>query len=219
MPMLNFPSNGYGGSGKSASADGTKWDFPQNLMSEYHIRYGGYGGIGYYLVADSYIALFSRFSNTTGRRTSRSADPREGKAPRAELWPVAFEQCSRDYFNSGDELHFGYTGMRGDDFPAVVKLLEVHRAVSHRQLLGTGEGGRPPRECKCEIRLQQLDLDACGSDESHRITVRITIDVGIVKLLPAVKLFSINHNQQFWRFPIHLQMSFDVVGNSSDRAF
>jgi TnpA family transposase len=36
------------GSGKSASADGTKWDlYPQNLMSEYHIRYGGYGGIGY----------------------------------------------------------------------------------------------------------------------------------------------------------------------------
>jgi TnpA family transposase len=31
-------------------------------MSEYHIRYGGYGGIGYYLLADSYIALFSRFS-------------------------------------------------------------------------------------------------------------------------------------------------------------
>lgn len=31
-------------------------------MSEYHIRYGGYGGIGYYMVADSYIALFSRFS-------------------------------------------------------------------------------------------------------------------------------------------------------------
>jgi TnpA family transposase len=31
-------------------------------MSEYHIRCGGYGGIGYYLLADSYIALFSRFS-------------------------------------------------------------------------------------------------------------------------------------------------------------
>ena len=30
-----------------------------------HIRYGGYGGIGYYLVSDSYIALFSRF-NTCG---------------------------------------------------------------------------------------------------------------------------------------------------------
>ena len=39
-----------------------KWDlYPQNLMSEYHIRYGGYGGIGYYLVSDTYIALFSRF--------------------------------------------------------------------------------------------------------------------------------------------------------------
>ena len=51
------------GLGKTASADGTKWDvFPQNLMAEYHIRYGGYGGIGYYLVADSYIALFSRFT-------------------------------------------------------------------------------------------------------------------------------------------------------------
>jgi len=31
------------GSGKSASADGTKWDlYEQNLLSEYHIRYGGY---------------------------------------------------------------------------------------------------------------------------------------------------------------------------------
>jgi TnpA family transposase len=31
-------------------------------MSEYHIRYGGYGGLGYYLLADCYIALVSRFS-------------------------------------------------------------------------------------------------------------------------------------------------------------
>ena len=29
-------------------------------MSEYHIRCGGYGGVGYYLVADNYIALMSR---------------------------------------------------------------------------------------------------------------------------------------------------------------
>jgi TnpA family transposase len=51
------------GLGKSASGDGTKWDLsPQNLMSQYHIRYGGYGGIGYYLVSDLYIALFSRFT-------------------------------------------------------------------------------------------------------------------------------------------------------------
>ena len=51
------------GTGKSASADGTKWDLhPQCLMTDYHIHYGGYGGIGFYLVSDTYIALFSRFS-------------------------------------------------------------------------------------------------------------------------------------------------------------
>lgn len=50
------------GSGKHASADGTRWDlYEQNLLSEYHIRYGGYGGIGYYHVSDNYIALFSHF--------------------------------------------------------------------------------------------------------------------------------------------------------------
>ena len=52
----------FWGSGKSASADGTKWDvYEQNLLSEYHIRYGGWGGIGYYHVSDTYIALFSNF--------------------------------------------------------------------------------------------------------------------------------------------------------------
>ena len=52
----------FWGSGKHASADGTKWDvYEQNLLSEYHIRYGGYGGIGYYHVSDTYVALFSHF--------------------------------------------------------------------------------------------------------------------------------------------------------------
>jgi TnpA family transposase len=50
------------GVGQRASADGTIWDiYHQNLLSEYHIRYGGYGGIGYYHIADNYIALFSHF--------------------------------------------------------------------------------------------------------------------------------------------------------------
>jgi TnpA family transposase len=58
-----FPLQRLWGKGKSASADGMKWDlYPQNLMSEYHIRYGGYGGIGYYMISDSYIALMSRFT-------------------------------------------------------------------------------------------------------------------------------------------------------------
>jgi len=50
------------GTGERASADGTKWDlYEQNLLSEYHIRYGGYGGIGYYHVSDTYVALFCHF--------------------------------------------------------------------------------------------------------------------------------------------------------------
>ncbi len=57
-----FDLPGYWGSGKSASADGTKWSvYEDNLLSEYHIRYGGYGGIGYYHVSDKYVALFSHF--------------------------------------------------------------------------------------------------------------------------------------------------------------
>lgn len=52
----------YWGSGEHASADGTKFDlYEKNLISEYHIRYGGYGGIGYYHVSDRYIALMSHF--------------------------------------------------------------------------------------------------------------------------------------------------------------
>ncbi|TDQ45009.1 Tn3 family transposase [Permianibacter aggregans] len=52
----------FWGSGQHVSADGTKWSvYEQNLLSEYHIRYGGYGGIGYYHVSDRYIALFSHF--------------------------------------------------------------------------------------------------------------------------------------------------------------
>lgn len=52
----------FWGSGHHVSADGTKWDlYEGNLLSEYHIRYGGYGGIGYYHVSDTYVALFSRF--------------------------------------------------------------------------------------------------------------------------------------------------------------
>ena len=50
------------GDGTSAAADGTKYNlYEQNLLSEYHIRYGGYGGIAYHHVADSYVALFSHF--------------------------------------------------------------------------------------------------------------------------------------------------------------
>ena len=50
------------GTGESAAADGTKVDlYEQNLISEYHIRYGGYGGIAYHHISDTYVALFTHF--------------------------------------------------------------------------------------------------------------------------------------------------------------
>src|SRR5262249_474374 len=46
------------GSLRHASIDGTKWElYEQNLLSEQHIRYGGYGAIGLYLLSTTYIAL------------------------------------------------------------------------------------------------------------------------------------------------------------------
>lgn len=57
-----FDLPGFWGSGNTASVDGTRFDmYEQNMLSEYHVRYASYGGVGYYLVSDKYIALFSRF--------------------------------------------------------------------------------------------------------------------------------------------------------------
>ena len=59
---LNLPK--CWGTGKSAAADGSKFEvYENNLLSEYHIRYGGYGGIAYHHVSDTYIALFTHFIN------------------------------------------------------------------------------------------------------------------------------------------------------------
>jgi TnpA family transposase/uncharacterized coiled-coil protein SlyX len=50
------------GNNKIAAVDGTMFDlYRENLVSEYHIRYGGNGGIAYHHVSDTYIALFSHF--------------------------------------------------------------------------------------------------------------------------------------------------------------
>ena len=50
------------GTGETAAADGTKLEMRgDNLLSEYHIRYGGYGGIAYHHVSDTYVALFTHF--------------------------------------------------------------------------------------------------------------------------------------------------------------
>jgi TnpA family transposase len=58
--ILKLP--GIWGDGTTAAADGTKYElYEENLLSEYHIRYGGYGGIAYHHVSDTYVALFSHF--------------------------------------------------------------------------------------------------------------------------------------------------------------
>ena len=58
--QLNLPK--VWGTGKTAAADGSKFAiYENNLISEYHIRYGGYGGIAYHHVSDTYIALFTHF--------------------------------------------------------------------------------------------------------------------------------------------------------------
>ncbi|NQU33644.1 MAG: Tn3 family transposase [Bacteroidetes bacterium] len=45
---------GFWGTGETGSVDGTRFDmYEQNLVSEYHVRYASYGGIGYYLVSVS----------------------------------------------------------------------------------------------------------------------------------------------------------------------
>src|SRR5699024_5639181 len=50
------------GSGQTAAADVTNYDiYQENLIAEYHIRHGGYGGVAYHHVSDNYIALFSHF--------------------------------------------------------------------------------------------------------------------------------------------------------------
>lgn len=50
------------GDGSRVAADGTQMDtWSDNLLAESSIRYGGYGGIAYRHVSDTYIALFSHF--------------------------------------------------------------------------------------------------------------------------------------------------------------
>ena len=62
QPAHRFNLPKIWGTGKRAAADGTKFNiYENNLVAEYHIRYGGYGGIAYHHVADNYIALFTHF--------------------------------------------------------------------------------------------------------------------------------------------------------------
>jgi len=50
------------GDGSAAAVDGSQIEtWENNLLAESHIRYGGFGGIAFRLISDTYIALFSHF--------------------------------------------------------------------------------------------------------------------------------------------------------------
>lgn len=52
----------FWGRGKAVITDGTQFELRENsLLAERHVRYGGYGGIAYHHISDTYIALFSHF--------------------------------------------------------------------------------------------------------------------------------------------------------------
>ncbi len=52
----------YWGDGKTAAADGTQYElYEDNLLAANHIRYGGFGGIAYHHISDTYVALFTHF--------------------------------------------------------------------------------------------------------------------------------------------------------------
>lgn len=63
-PITNSICQSIGERETAHPIDGAKWDlYEQNLFSENHIFYGGYGGIGYYgsstsrFLAESYFML------------------------------------------------------------------------------------------------------------------------------------------------------------------
>ena len=60
--LYQYQIVGCWGDGKSCAADGTLRNiYEDNLLSEYHLRYGARGGIAYYHVANNYIAFFASF--------------------------------------------------------------------------------------------------------------------------------------------------------------
>ncbi len=60
---IEYELTTYWGSIKSAAADGTKWAlYEENLISTYHIRHGGYGGLVYCHVSGNYMAIITHFT-------------------------------------------------------------------------------------------------------------------------------------------------------------
>jgi TnpA family transposase len=62
MPLPKLDVAAMWGGGQTAAVDGSQVDtWENNLLAESRIRYGGFGGLAFRLVSDTYIALFSHF--------------------------------------------------------------------------------------------------------------------------------------------------------------
>lgn len=96
------------GSPDHASVDGTKWEmYEQNLLSEQHIRYGGYGGIAVYLLSSTYIALMANFIACSVWEGHYMLDLLEQN--RSELQPTVIHSDTQGQ----NEAIFGLTFLRG----------------------------------------------------------------------------------------------------------
>jgi Tn3 transposase DDE domain/Domain of unknown function (DUF4158) len=92
------------GDGSVVAADGTQVDtFIDNLLAETSIRYGGTGGIGYYYISDTYIALFSKFipvgvweavPHPGAARAAVQGDPLEGAHRHPGPGPARLRACT-----------------------------------------------------------------------------------------------------------------------------
>ena len=107
MPNVSFPASGAPGSGPQPMGPSWNWR-GRILLSAYHIRYGGYGGIAYYHIADTYITLCSHFlscgtweglylidgliHNTSAIQPDViHADTASDKRPQCLPWPICWE--------------------------------------------------------------------------------------------------------------------------------
>lgn len=84
------------GSGKTAAADGTKIEiYRENLFSEYHLRYGGYGGIAYYHISEPAAPGRGSISLMDSSRIARPSSPMQymqtlrGNPQRSSRWPTS----------------------------------------------------------------------------------------------------------------------------------
>ena len=98
----------FWGSLDHASVDGTKWEiYEQNLLSEQHIRYGGYGGIALYLLSSTYIALMGNFIACSAWEGHYLLDLLEQN--RSELQPTIIHSDTQGQ----NEAIFGLAFLRG----------------------------------------------------------------------------------------------------------